>query len=403
MKGPIHLIRSNELEGLENLGSIHEWSEGTAYLVIDRIAFRGKRGVVLCYSNPPVHQVGNPALDAHLEGLDRILAAAEELRFLVLCGANDPVHAGGDLKESLDNLDRTLALKREKERAGAPEEEIDRLFDWADARLQKGILLHEKIRQIARSLRVVALCGGGTRFGGSAEIPLMADILVGDSRSGMCFSESMIGLIPGWSGIARALIKAGPANTAFMTMTGTEIKAPDLLAVGIYNAVVEIPFPFPRRRRAEDPEKDMRDYLQALESHDSDTGRLMLPRALEIATCPAREIPVKGDGERSTLAGNEAISEQVERRRDPRNYAHLWGKPLKEVKDQIGELGRPLAPQSVAALEALLEGYDPATFDEILFVRREMEADARLYRDSRFRAGLIATLEQKVADYREAT
>jgi len=30
-----------------------------------------------------------------------------------------------------------------------------------------------------------------------------------------------------------------------------------------------------------------------------------------------------------------------------------------------------------------------------------MKADARLYRDNRFRAGLIATLQQTVADYRE--
>jgi hypothetical protein len=36
-------------------------------------------------------------------------------------------------------------------------------------------------------------------------------------------------------------------------------------------------------------------------------------------------------------------------------------------------------------------------------VKEEAEADARLYRDPRFRAGLVATLEQKVADYREVS
>ncbi|MBE9571036.1 MAG: hypothetical protein IMF11_10435, partial [Proteobacteria bacterium] len=63
--------------------------------------------------------------------------------------------------------------------------------------------------------------------------------------------------------------------------------------------------------------------------------------------------------------------------------------------------GRPLAPQSIEALTRLLEGYDPSKFDENSFVKREMEADAGLYRDTKFRAGLIATLEQRVADYRE--
>ena len=39
-------------------------------------------------------------------------------------------------------------------------------------------------------------------------------------------------------------------------------------------------------------------------------------------------------------------------------------------------------------------------FDELVFAEKEMKADARLYRDPRFRAGVIATLEQRVADYR---
>jgi hypothetical protein len=63
-------------------------------------------------------------------------------------------------------------------------------------------------------------------------------------------------------------------------------------------------------------------------------------------------------------------------------------------------LGRPLAPQSIEALNGLLKTYEPAGFDEEAFVREEADADARLYRDSRFRAGLVATLEQRVADYR---
>jgi hypothetical protein len=90
----------------------------------------------------------------------------------------------------------------------------------------------------------------------------------------------------------------------------------------------------------------------------------------------------------------------VDRRRDPENYAHLWGKPLREVKDELAETGRPLAPQSVKAIRGLLAGFDPATFDEVAFVRAEMEADERVYRDPGLRAGLVATLEQRVADFR---
>jgi len=379
-----------------------EWSEGKAYLLIDHVLYRGKAGAVLCYYNPPVHQVGNPGLDAYLEGLDRVGEKRDDLQFLVLYGANDPVHAGGDLKESLNKLDRTLEIKKEKEAAGASPEAVDQLFEWADGRLRKGQALHKKIRGLSEHLRVVAVCGGGTRFGGSAEIPLMADVLVGDSRSGMCFSEATIGLIPGWAGIARSIIKAGLTNTQYMGKTAREVKAEKLREIGIYNALVDIPYPFPKRRKSGDPQADKAAYLEALAAHDRKTGEYLLPEGLNLAICPKDELPGLGQGHEHLLATEAEIKDEVNRRKDPGNYAHLWGKPLRDVKEEIDTLGKPLAPQSIDALEGLLDGVVPSDFDEYSFVKKEMEADARLYRDPRFRAGLVATLEQTVADYREA-
>ena len=402
MEGPVGLVRSDKIGEYENLGPIYEWSEGKAYLTIDSVSFRGTAGAILCYFNPPVHQVGNPGLDAYLEGLDRVLEKRDDLRFLILYGANDPVHAGGDLKESLTKLDSTLDIKREREAAGASPEEVDRLFDWADIRLKKGQALHGKIRSISNHLRVIAACGGGTRFGGSAEIPLMADYLVGDSRSGMCFSEAMIGLIPGWAGIARSLVKAGLTNTEYMGKTSKEAKADQLKEIGIYNVVVDVPFPFPKRQKTGDREADKAAYLEALETHGNETGTLLLPKALEIATCEEEEVPKVDEQERLVLATKEEIDREVARRKDPENYSHLWGKSLREVRDEIAGIGRPLAPQSVDALNRLLDDYDPLRFDEHEFVQSEMTADARLYRDKRFRAGLVATLEQCVANYKEA-
>jgi len=400
MKGPIRLARTGTIPRYQNMGPIYEWSEGKAYLIIDQITFKDKGGAILCYYNPPVHQVGNPELDAHLEGLDKVLQKKDDLRFLILCGANDPVHAGGDLKESLNRLDRTLELKEEKEKSGASAEDIDGLFDWADNRLKKGIALHGKIRKISEYLRVVAVCGGGTRFGGSAEIPLMADVLVGDSRSGMCFSEATIGLLPGWSGIARTLIKAGITNAEYMAMTAREVKATQLKEIGTYNMVVDIPFPFPKRQKTDDPEADKARYQEELEAHNERTGHLLLPKALELAVCPEGEIPKVREKERVTLVTKEEISQEIDRRKNPENYSHLWGQPLREVEEEIAEVGRPLAPQSIEALTGLFESYEPSKFNEHEFVEREMKADARLYRDPRFRAGLIGTLEQKVTDYR---
>jgi enoyl-CoA hydratase/carnithine racemase len=401
MKGPINLVKSGRIEGLKHLGPIHEWSEGAAYLIVEQVSYKETPGAVVCYYNPPVHQVGNPGLDAYLEGLEKVYSRKGDLKFLILYGANDPVHAGGDLKESLEKLDRTLAMKQEKEKSRAPASEIDKLYGWADNRLKKGIALHGSVRKIAQHLRVVAVCGGGTRFGGSAEIPLMADYLVGDSRSGMCFSEVMIGLLPGWSGVARAIVKAGPINARYMALTGKEVKADKLKAIGIYNVVVDVPIAFPKMRKTGDPKADKAAFADSLDKHDEETGMRLLPIGLEIATCPGQEIPVVKQP--AQLVSESEIAQEVNRRKDPQNYAHLWGKTLKEAGDEISEMARPLAPQSVDALSSLFASYDPASFDELAFVRREMEADARLYRDPKFRAGLIATLEQKVADYREAS
>lgn len=400
MKGALKLVRAGTgMEGLTHLGTIYEWSEGSAHLAIDRISFGGKRGAVLFYANPPVHQVGNPALDAYLEGLDRVHGLRNEVGFLMMIGANDPVHAGGDLKESLEKLDRTMALKREKEQAGASAAEIDALYDWADRRLEKGIALHGKVRNLSRHLRTVAVCGGGTRFGGSAEIPLMSDYLVGDSRSGMCFSEVMIGLLPGWSGVARAIVKAGRLNAQYMAMTGKEVKADELNAIGIYNAVVDIPLPFPRMNKTGDPKADKALYTEALTRHDEETGMFMLPKGLQLATCPAEDIPVIK--EPVALAAESEIYEEVKKRQDPETYSSIRGKSLREVAEEMKKRGRPLAPQSVRALSDLLGSFAPGDFDEAAFVKREADADAKLYRDPKFRAGLTATLEQKVADFRE--
>jgi enoyl-CoA hydratase/carnithine racemase len=401
MAGPIDSIRSNTVERLTHLGSRYEWSEGQTYLYLDAVQFRGAKGGIICYYNPPVHSVGNPGLDAYLEAVGIVSENKGQFQFLIFYGGCDPVHAGGDLKESLSKLDRTIEKRKEMERSGASVEEIDTLYNWGDMRLEKGFALYSGVRALSEDVRLVALCGGGTRFGGSAEVALMADYLVGDSRSGMCFSEAMIGLLPGWSGVGRALTKAGLLNAKYMAMTSIEVKAPQLEEAGIYNLEVEIPLPFPKFEKTGDKEGDRARYQEALQKHNDEVGMLLLPKALELAVCPLDEIPRVKAPSRRELTTEGEVAEQVARRKDPETYRDLWGKPLAEAKEPIAKLGRPLAPQSIRALEDLFSGYEPARFNEKEFVRAEMEADARLYRDPRFRAGIIATLEQKVANFKE--
>ena len=400
MQGPAKTIRSKRIADYKNLGPLFEWAEGKAYLIIDKVAFEEKAGAILCYYNPPVHQIGTTALYAFHEGLDIILKKRDKLQFLILYGANAPVHSGGDLKESLNRLKRSLAEKREMKAVGASEEEIDHLFSWGESRLEKGVLLYSKIRSVALYMRTLGVCGGGLRFGGSAEIPLMTDFLIGDSRSGMCFSEALIGIIPGWGGITRVLIKSGLNNAAYMAKTATPVFAHDLKAIGIYNDIVEVPFNLPSIVKTGDLRSDKKAYLKALEEHDDRTGILLLPKGLRLATCPEEEIPLVREEERKILAEPAEVTMEVDRRADPDQYKPFWGKPLKDVEDGMARLGRPLAPQSIRAIDRLLKTYDASTFDEEQFIHQELMADAALYRDPRFLEGLSAQLEQRVPDFR---
>jgi enoyl-CoA hydratase/carnithine racemase len=399
MQGPAEVLRSNEISKLENLGPLHEWVDGKSYLIVDRVRYDGKQGVVFTYNNPPVHQMGNPALDAYLAAFDKLAPMVGELEFLLLNGAPDPVHAGGDLKESLRRLRDTQEKRAELEAKGADQEEIDALYNWGDKRLDKGFALYEAVTGASKSLRTVAVCAGGARFGGSAEVPLLADVLVGDSRSSMCFSESMIGLIPGWGGVGRAITKAGVENARAMSMTCPMVKASDLKAVGIYNEVVDISYPLPRKQRTDDPASDKERFKRDLAEHCGKVAIDILPVALDLAI--ADQFPTVSPSERKTLKSRSATDEEVERRANPMTYEGLWDKPLREVKGEIKELGRPLAPQSIAELEELFATVDEGSFDEESFIRRESKADGRLYRDPRFMQGILATLEQKVADFRE--
>ena len=127
---------------------------------------------------------------------------------------------------------------------------------------------------------------------------------------------------------------------------------------------------------------------------------LLLPAGLKWATCPVEEIPSVSERERKTLAEPDEIALEVTQRVDPDTYAHLWGKPLRDVKHEIARLGRPLAPQSIGAVDHLLGTYNPSSFNEERFIHKELRADAALYRDPRFLEGLSALLDQRVPDFR---
>ncbi len=394
MTEPTTMLRAATVDGLVRGEALFTWSEGKTGLVADAVTYRGTPGVLLAYTNPPVHQVGNPGLDAYLAALAAVAGRRDEFHFLILSGRCDPAHAGGDIRESLTRLDATWEQVREREAAGAPADEIDALFDWGDARLDKGFALYKAIRGLAETLTVLAICGGGARFGGSAEIALMADVIVADSRSGMSFSEVQIGLIPGWGGVGRAVTKAGFANAKAMAYTAEIVKAGELARLGVVDLLIPVDRPLPRFVKTGDKAADKAAYGQALADNEAETA----PRLLAAALDAALEPPAKAGPAGEPRAWDRAA---ILRRADPATYDGLYGTPFREAKDEMKTLGKPLAPQSVEALDELFARFEgQAGFDEEAFILAEKAADGALYRDPRFRAGIVATLEQKVADFR---
>lgn len=397
MQGPARVLRQGGIAGLEVLGPLHEWQEGKAYLLVDRVRYLGVEGVVFAYHNPPVHQMGNPALDAYLAAFAELDRLYERLGFVILTGACDPVHAGGDLKESLSRLQDTEAGRAMLEAEGADAAEIDRLYGWADGRIDKGFALYLAVRRASAKGRTVAVCGGGTRFGGSAEVPLMADWLVADSRAAMCFSEAQIGLIPGWGGVGRAVTKAGPQTAYAMAATCSVVKAAQLAAAGLADRIVEVAEPFPQKQRTEDPEADKKAHQAALDAHEDRVGATLLGSALALATEKAPPRP----GPARAIFTQDAVRAEIRRRADPATYSALWGQTLEAAAGALKALGRPLAPQSISQLDGLFDRLPAGSFDEEKFIHAEARADGALYRDPRLRAGIVATLEQRVADFRD--
>lgn len=346
--------------GAVPLELVYQWRNNSQLLFAQYIAYRNKVGAVLYYENPPVHQINTEALTAYQRALDRI-QSERQAHFLILLSPSDPVHAGGDLKETLKHLE-CIEVQRQGNRL--PQD--DTPYAWADERLHKAFELYKSVRKLAARMPVIAVCNGGVRYGGSAEIPLWADYIVGDSRSAMCFSEATIGLIPGWGGVGRLISKAGYANACYMAYTGRHVSADDLIRIGVYDAIG---------------------------SNDFHT----LAAAFSILS----NQPLAGfKRNRGILVPIEDVMQEVRSRGNLLNFTSFFGKSPQEVSDIITARNQPLAPQSIAALNDLFRRYNEAHWNEESFIEYEMHLDARLYRDARLREGIRAALEGRVADFR---
>ncbi len=324
------------------------------------------RGAILHYENPPAHQLGTRALNSYALAFEHIERIRDEVSFLILSFAPDATHAGGDLKETLAHLEQSAG------------------YDWADLRLMKAFALYKRVRALAKRMHVIAILAGGTYYGGSAEVALWADTIVGDSRASICMSEATIGLIPGWGGVARLIVKVGVLNTRCLVETARQTSAHELKTIGIIDSIVDIPYVLPKRGTEEDRQR-----------HTHDTLSLLYAKAFAFAPEQAERKDAVVEVRR-VLMREDALEAEVACRSDPYIYRSVWGKPLAEARDVLATNKTPLAPQSIQALRALVETHETLHTDEEHFVRMEMEFDAELYRHPLLAEGIRAILEKRV-------
>lgn len=153
--------------------------------------------------------------------LDRVYAVTEEVRkapgvrVLVLAAEGKVFVAGADIKE-LSGLDSAGAL--------AIAERGNRAFDaLADLPCVTIARLH------------------GAALGGGLEVALACDFRIAAKDAKIGLPESSLGLVPGWRGISRCQALGGLRAVRRLTFTAAQLAAPEALALGLIDEVVDDP------------------------------------------------------------------------------------------------------------------------------------------------------------------
>src|SRR5258708_32431631 len=180
--------------------------ENYQYILGDRdervgIVTLNRREVLNALNNHGVSELGSA-----LEEFDR----DNEIRCMVITGAGEKAFAAGaDIKEMSD------------------QSPIDMILG--------GIEAWQRIRQIHKPL-IVAV--DGYALGGGCELAMHCDMIVASENARFGQPEILLGIIPGTGGTQRQRRTIGKFRTMEMVLTGAQIPAQELAALGLVNHVV---------------------------------------------------------------------------------------------------------------------------------------------------------------------
>lgn len=98
---------------------------------------------------------------------------------------------------------------------------------------------HRVFDRLARLRQPTVAVLSGHALGGGLELAAACDLRVAERQIKLGFPETSIGVVPGWSGTQRAVRRFGAQAVRRMALGGEVFAAPEALALGIVDRVVE--------------------------------------------------------------------------------------------------------------------------------------------------------------------
>ena len=166
---------------------------------------------VITIDNPPVNALSPGVPEGILSALDEA-ERDDAVRAIVLIGAGRTFIAGADIREF------------EKMTSGQK---------------QRGHGLHPVIERLENSPKPVVCAIHGTAFGGGLEVAMSCHYRIAVPGAQVGQPEVKLGIIPGAGGTQRLPRLAGVARAVEMCATGEPVKAPDALAAGIVDRLID--------------------------------------------------------------------------------------------------------------------------------------------------------------------
>jgi len=353
----INPLREHLINGIKEPQRVYQDSQGL--VTADTFVYKGVKVLAIFYENhtnpnkAPMHPIGTGGLNAFDAAI--VAGLTQNPQAVLFYERNDPNHAGGDLGETRDHLNRDINN-----------------VEFAANRLRLGPGRRRQIGNIKQPTYALIY---GNQFGGSTEKALWADRIIAASTATMSLSEVYLSLIAGWDGAVRLAAKTPLQNVKTITMLGEAQNVDNLYNMNVVDKIIEVTKPSLRWTGP--------GSLDDFRASDDQIHQILFPQALDYIVATLNQSSPTRESD-FILPAHDTVDEVVARRSNPDNYKDFAGKKIKEVKDAADYPGRAMSPESFKAMRVLLAeieqagGVTPDNIDSLS--KKEAGLDLELYK-----------------------